>query len=150
MEIFENDLLSSPLPPEEVRRRAADLGLAIDLFQPFRDFEAVPADVLARNLRRAEHKFALMERLGASRLLVCSSVSPDTVADDALAAEQLRLLADRAAGHGITIAYEALAWGRHVDDFEHAWRIVEMADHPYLGTPPSRSSSGNRTRPGSC
>jgi 4-hydroxyphenylpyruvate dioxygenase len=134
VEIFENDLLSSPLPPEQVRRRAADLGLGIDLFQPFRDFEAVPDEVLAANLRRAEHKFALMERLGATRLLVCSSVSPDAVADDALAAGHLRLLAERAAGHGIRIAYEALAWGRHVNDFEHAWRIVEMADHPYLGT----------------
>ena len=27
VEIFENDLLASPLSPEEVRRRAADLGL---------------------------------------------------------------------------------------------------------------------------
>jgi 4-hydroxyphenylpyruvate dioxygenase len=134
VEIFENDLLSSPLAPEEVRTRAAGLGLSIDLFQPFRDFEAVPEDVLARNLRRAEHKFAMMERLGASQLLVCSSVSPDAIADDALAAEQLRLLADRAYGHGIRIAYEALAWGRHVDDYRHAWRIVEMAGHPALGT----------------
>ncbi|MGH3378783.1 MAG: bifunctional sugar phosphate isomerase/epimerase/4-hydroxyphenylpyruvate dioxygenase family protein [Actinoallomurus sp.] len=134
VEIFENDLLSSPLSPEEVRRRAAGLGLSIELFQPFRDFEAVPPDVLARNLRRAEHKFAVMERLGASQLLVCSSVSPDSVGDDELAAGQLRLLAERAAAHGIRIAYEALAWGRHVDDYRHAWRIVEMADHPALGT----------------
>jgi 4-hydroxyphenylpyruvate dioxygenase len=133
VEIFENDLLSSPLAPEEVRARAADLGLSIDLFQPFRDFEAVPADVLGRNLRRAEHKFAVMERLGAAQLLVCSSVSPDAVADDALAAEQLHALAGRAAEHGIRVAYEALAWGRHVDDYRHAWRIVELADHPALG-----------------
>jgi hypothetical protein len=45
VEIFENDLLASPLSPEEVRLRAADLGLAIEIYQPFRDFEAVPADV---------------------------------------------------------------------------------------------------------
>ncbi|MEU6003874.1 hypothetical protein ABZ837_39485, partial [Streptomyces sp. NPDC047197] len=30
-----------PLSPEEVRLRCADLGLGIDLYQPFRDFEAV-------------------------------------------------------------------------------------------------------------
>src|SRR3954453_22810486 len=72
VEIFENDLLVSPLSPEEVRARAGDLGLGIDLYQPFRDFEAVPGDVLARNLRRAERKFELMERLGATLLLVCS------------------------------------------------------------------------------
>ncbi|MEV8316511.1 TIM barrel protein [Streptomyces sp. NPDC059900] len=134
VEIFENDLLGGPLSPEEVRLRCADLGLGIDLYQPFRDFEAVPADVLARNLRRAERKFAVMERLGADLLLVCSSVAADAVDDDALAAEQLRLLADRAADHGIRIAYEALAWGRHVSTYDHAWRIVEQADHPALGT----------------
>ncbi|MEU7745246.1 TIM barrel protein [Nonomuraea sp. NPDC049158] len=134
VEIFENDLLVSPLSPEEVRARAGDLGLGIDLYQPFRDFEAVPGDVLARNLRRAERKFELMERLGATLLLVCSSVSPDAVDDDELAAEQLRLLAERAAGHGIRIAYEALAWGRHVNEYLHAWRIVRMAGHPNLGT----------------
>ncbi|GAA3836517.1 sugar phosphate isomerase/epimerase and 4-hydroxyphenylpyruvate domain-containing protein [Sphaerisporangium flaviroseum] len=134
VEIFENDLLSTPLRPEQVRERAADLGLSIDLYQPFRDFEAVSAGLLARNLRRAEHKFQVMQRLGATQMLVCSSVSPDAADDDALAAEQLHMLAERAAGHGIRIAYEALAWGRHVNEYLHAWRIVRMADHPQLGT----------------
>ncbi|NGN62579.1 sugar phosphate isomerase/epimerase and 4-hydroxyphenylpyruvate domain-containing protein [Streptomyces sp. A7024] len=135
VEIFENDLIASPLNPEEVRRRAADLGLTIDLYQPFRDFEADPSDdVLDRNLRRAERKFAVMERLGADLLLVCSSVSPAAIDDDALAAEHLHALAERARRHGIRIAYEALAWGRHVSTYDHAWRIVELADHPALGT----------------
>ncbi len=134
VEIFENDLLGCPLPPERIRERAEGLGLGIDLYQPFRDFEAVAPDRLADNLRRAEHKFRVMERLGADTLLVCSNVSPGAVDDDALAAEQLRLLAERAAEHGIRIAYEALAWGRHVDTYLHAWRIVRMAGHPNLGT----------------
>jgi 4-hydroxyphenylpyruvate dioxygenase len=134
VEIFENDLLACPHPPEEIRARAADLGLGIDLYQPFRDFEAVPAPVLAANLERAGHKFRVMERLGADLLLVCSNVSPDAIGDDDLAAEQLRRLAERAAGHGIRVAYEALAWGRHVNEYLHAWRIVRMADHPNLGT----------------
>jgi 4-hydroxyphenylpyruvate dioxygenase len=129
VEIFEYDLLVSPLRPEEIRALAADLGLSIDLYQPFRDFEAMPAP----DLRRAEHKFRLMERLGADLLLVCSNVSPQSIDDDALAAEQLRLLTERAAEHGIRIAYEALAWGRHVNEYLHAWRIVRMADHPNLG-----------------
>lgn len=134
VEIFENDLLGCPLSPEQVRHRAAGLGLSIDLYQPFRDFEAVSPDRLSASLRRAEKKFRTMERLGADTLLVCSNVSPDSVDDDALAAEQLHLLAERAAEHGIRIAYEALAWGRHVNEYLHAWRIVRMADHPALGT----------------
>ncbi|WP_329039077.1 sugar phosphate isomerase/epimerase and 4-hydroxyphenylpyruvate domain-containing protein [Streptomyces sp. NBC_01725] len=134
VEIFENDLLGCPLSPEQIRDRAAGLGLSIDLYQPFRDFEAVPPDRLTANLRRAEMKFRTMERLGADTLLVCSNVSPDAVDDDELAAEQLHLLADLAATHGIRIAYEALAWGRHVNEYLHAWRIVRTADHPALGT----------------
>ncbi|WP_405727611.1 TIM barrel protein [Streptomyces sp. NBC_01537] len=133
VEIFENDLLASRLSPEQIRDRASDLGLTIDLYQPFRDFEAVPDEVFVRNLRRAGHKFDVMRRLGADTLLVCSNVSPHAVDDDALAATQLRQLADRAHTYGIRIAYEALAWGRHVSTYDHAWRIVEQADHPALG-----------------
>ncbi|MFD4554729.1 bifunctional sugar phosphate isomerase/epimerase/4-hydroxyphenylpyruvate dioxygenase family protein [Streptomyces sp. NPDC058469] len=134
VEIFENDLLASPLTPEEIRARCADLGLTIDLYQPMRDIEAVPEAEFARNLRRARHKFELMRRLGTDTVLVCSSVSPLAEDDDALAAAQLSQLADLAQEFGVRVAYEALAWGRHVSTYDHAWRIVERADHPALGT----------------
>ncbi|CAM5303041.1 sugar phosphate isomerase/epimerase and 4-hydroxyphenylpyruvate domain-containing protein [Streptomyces griseorubiginosus] len=134
VEIFENDLLASPLTPEEIAARTADLGLSIDLYQPMRDIEAVPEEDFVRNLRRARHKFELMRRLGADTVLVCSSVSPRAVNDDSLAAEQLSRLADLARESGVRVAYEALAWGRHVSTYDHAWRIVEAAGHPALGT----------------
>ncbi|MEU2773977.1 TIM barrel protein [Streptomyces sp. NPDC007162] len=134
VEVFENDLLASPLSPREIRARCADLGLSIDLYQPMRDIEAVPADEFARNLRRARHKFSLMRELGADTVLVCSSVSPLAIDDDDLAAAQLARLADLAADSGVRVAYEALAWGRHVSTYDHAWRIVEAAGHPALGT----------------
>ncbi|MFF4523192.1 bifunctional sugar phosphate isomerase/epimerase/4-hydroxyphenylpyruvate dioxygenase family protein [Streptomyces bluensis] len=134
VEIFENDLLASPLTPEDIRSRCADLGLSIDLYQPMRDIEAVPPEEFTRNLRRARHKFELMSRLGADTVLVCSSVSPLAEDDDALAAAQLSQLAQLAQDFGIRVAYEALAWGRHVNTYDHAWRIVEAAGHPALGT----------------
>jgi 4-hydroxyphenylpyruvate dioxygenase len=134
VELFEPDLIASALSPEQVRGRAEELGLAIGLYQPFRDFEAVSDAQLRDNLRRAEHKFAVMERLGAELMLVCSNVSASAIDDDELAAAQLRVLAEHAAEHGIRIAYEALAWGRHVHDYDHAWRLVAAADHPSLGT----------------
>ena len=70
-----------------MRAAAADLGLAIGLYQPFRDVEAMPEDRFRASLRRAEHKFAVMEALGADLLLVCSNVDADAIDDDALAAD---------------------------------------------------------------
>ncbi len=133
VEIFESDLIASRRSPAEIRLLCAELGLSVDLYQPFRDFEAVPPGVLKANLRRAERKFDLMADLGADTVLVCSSVSPDAVDDDDLAAEQLHRLATLAADRGIRVAYEALAWGRFVNTYEHAWRIVRHAAHPALG-----------------
>jgi 4-hydroxyphenylpyruvate dioxygenase len=134
VEIFETDLVTSSLSPEEVRKLADDLGLSLDLYQPFRDFDSVPDELYRANLRRAEAKFRLMGRLGIGTILVCSNVATASIDDDGLRAEQLHGLAELAAGHGVNVAYEALAWGAHVNDYGHAWRIVADVDHPNLGT----------------
>ncbi|MCW6003334.1 TIM barrel protein [Micromonospora sp. CPCC 205371] len=133
IELFDSDLIGSSWSPRRVRQECARRGLSIDLYQPFRDFEAVAPDVFAANLRRAERTLDVLEELGATTLLVCSSVSADAVDDDDLAAEQLHALAGRAAERGLRIAYEALAWGRFVNTYAHAWRIVRRAGHPALG-----------------
>ena len=133
VEIFENDLLYYAGSPRQVRQMCADLGIAITLFQPFRDFEGCRRDRLQKNLDRAERKFDLMQELGTDRILVCSSVAADTSQDDALIADDLRQLAERAARRDILVGYEALAWGRHVYSYRHAWRLVQQADHPNLG-----------------
>src|SRR5215468_11269026 len=93
VEIFENDLVCSASSAQQIRRRCDDLGLRIELYQPFRDFEAVPAGMLAANLRRAQRKFDVMGELGVTTMLVCSSVSPHARDDDSLAAEHLQQLA---------------------------------------------------------
>jgi 4-hydroxyphenylpyruvate dioxygenase len=134
VEIFETDLVTSSLSPEDVRLIAEDLGLGLDLYQPFRDLDSVPEELYRANLRRAEAKFRLMGRLGIDTILVCSNVGTASIDDDALRTEQLRGLAELAAEHGVKVAYEALAWGTYVNDYEHAWRLVEAADHPNLGT----------------
>ncbi|KNH22294.1 4-hydroxyphenylpyruvate dioxygenase [Arthrobacter sp. ZBG10] len=134
IEIFEQDLVTSPLPPEDIRKMAADLGLTLDLYQPFRDFDSVPGDLLAANLRRADAKFRLMSRLGMDTILVCSNVATASIDSDDLRVEQLGQLAALAGDHGVKVAYEALAWGKFVSDYEHAHRLVTAVDHPNLGT----------------
>jgi len=133
VEIFENDLLYDDGRPRQVRELAADLGLRIALYQPFRDFEAVSDAQFARNLDRAERKFDVMEELGAPLMLVCSNATPQAIDDAPRAAAQLRTLAERAARRGLRIGYEALAWATHVRRFAQAWQLVAEADHPHLG-----------------
>jgi 4-hydroxyphenylpyruvate dioxygenase len=67
-------------------------------------------------------------------ILVCSNVATATIDDDDLRASQLAALAELAGEHGVKVAYEALAWGKYVNDYEHAHRLVETVDHPNLGT----------------
>ena len=133
VEIFDADLVSSPSPPEDVAKRCADLGLDIDLFQPLRDVVGLDPDVFPERLRFARAKFELMERLGATRALLCSAVHPASVDDVALTVDQLAAVATLAADHGFTLAYESLAWGTHVNRFRQAREIVEQVDHPNVG-----------------
>ncbi|SDI17343.1 3-dehydroshikimate dehydratase QuiC [Pseudomonas panipatensis] len=133
VEIFENDLLYYDGSPRDVRAMCADLGLAIALFQPFRDFEGCRRDRLARNLDRAERKFDLMQELGTDLVLVCSNTAADSLGEREILVDDLRLLAERAGARGLRIGYEALAWGRHVRTWQQVWDIVRSADHPALG-----------------
>ena len=133
VELFENDLLTFDGSPEDVRRIADNLGLAITLFQPFRDFEAMPEPQRTRNLDRAERKFDVMQALGCDLVLVCSNTHPAAIDDDARAAADLAAMASRARRRGLRVGYEALAWGRHVNRWRHAWKIVQAADDVALG-----------------
>jgi 4-hydroxyphenylpyruvate dioxygenase len=133
VEIFENDLLQFPGSPREVRRIAEDLGLTIDLFQPFRDFDGVNPAQLARNLERAERKFDVMQELGAPLILVCTNAQPSASGDIDLLADQMHQLAERAAARGLRVGYEALAWAPKISRYRQAWQVVEKANHPHLG-----------------
>jgi 3-dehydroshikimate dehydratase len=133
VEIFGPNLDAFGGTAEDVRACAAGLGLAIMLYQPLRDFEGVSDAKHRANLSRAEATFDLMEALGAPLLLVCSNTEADAIDDDARTAAQLASLAERAARRNLRIGYEALAWGTRVKTFDHAWRIVQSANHPALG-----------------
>jgi 4-hydroxyphenylpyruvate dioxygenase len=133
VEIFENDLLSFNGGPADVRRMVADLGLQTITFQPFRDFEGMPEPQRSRVFARAERKFDVMQQLGCDLLLVCSNVSPDSLGGIDRIAADLHALGERAAKRGLRIGFEALAWGRHINDYRDAWEAVRRADHPAIG-----------------
>ena len=133
VEIFENDLLSFSGSPRDVGQMCRDLGLSICAFQPFRDFEGMPEPQRARNFARAERKFDLMQELQTDLMLICSNISPASLGGIDRAAADFRELGERASARGLRVGYEALAWGRHVNDYRDAWEIVRRADHKSIG-----------------
>ena len=133
VEIFENDLLSFSGSPRDVGQMCRDLGLSICAFQPFRDFEGMPEPQRARNFARAERKFDLMQELQTDLMLICSNISPASLGGIDRAAADFRELGERAAARGLRVGYEALAWGRHVNDYRDAWEVVRRADHKSIG-----------------
>ncbi len=133
VEVFENDFLTFDGNPRDVGKMITDLNLAIVAFQPFRDFEGMPEPLRGRTFERARRKFELMNELGAKLMLICSNVSPQSLGGIDRAAHDLNELGDLAAKHGVRVGFEALAWGRHVNDYRDAWEIVRRADHERIG-----------------
>lgn len=133
IEIFEQDFIASDFSPSDVGRMVRDRGLEITLFQPFRDFEGLPEPYRSRAFARAARKFDLMNQLGTDLVLICSSSHPAAMGGIDRMAEDFAALGDIARSHGVRVGFEALAWGRHVNDHRDAWEVVRRADHPNVG-----------------
>ncbi|WP_251976286.1 sugar phosphate isomerase/epimerase family protein [Salinicola avicenniae] len=132
VEIFVDDLDGSVLTAREIGERCRDLGLSVVALQPFRDAEGLPAPAHRQKLEAARRQFETLATLGGDFLLLCSNTREDaSEASDDIAAS-LHDFAALATEHGMRIGYEALAWGRHVDDYREAWRLVRLVDHPAL------------------
>jgi 4-hydroxyphenylpyruvate dioxygenase len=133
IEIFEQDFVGYDGSPVDVGWLVGDYGLEIMLFQPFRDFEGLPEPYRSRAFDRAERKFDLMNDLGVDLVLVCSNISPAALGGIDRAANDFAELGERAKAKSIRIGYEALAWGRHINDHRDAWEVVRRADHSNVG-----------------
>ncbi len=133
IEIFEQDFIADEGSPREIGQLIRDHGLDITLFQPFRDFEGLTGGLRAKAFDRARHKFDTMGELGTDLILFCSSVHSEALGGVDRSADDFAALGDIAAERGIRVGYEALAWGRHVNDHRDAWEIVRRADHPNIG-----------------
>nr|WP_319248515.1 TIM barrel protein [uncultured Celeribacter sp.] len=133
IEIFEQDFIAHDGGPREVGRMIRDCGLDITLFQPFRDFECLPEPLRSKAFDRAKRKFEVMNELGTDLILVCSSCHPASLGGIDRAADDFAELGELAKAHGVRVGYEALAWGRHIDDHRDAWEIVRRANHDNIG-----------------
>jgi len=108
-------------------------GLRVTGFQVLRDFEGLSGHLHAYKVDIAKAMLEMCAALGSEVLLACSSTSTHATGDRDALARDLRKLAMLAVPHGIRIAYEALSWGRAINEFTAAWDVVSRADCPNLG-----------------
>ena len=108
-------------------------GLRVTGFQVLRDFEGLPGRLHDYKIDVAKAMLEMCHAVGAKVLLVCSSTSTHASSDRAAIATDLRKLAMLALPLGIKVAFEALSWGRTINEFPAAWDVVCDADMPNLG-----------------
>jgi 2-keto-myo-inositol isomerase len=133
IELAAKDLLAHPDGLKGGARAVRASGLRVSAFHALRDFEGMTGELQEYKIGIAKSMLEMMRAAGA-RLLVASS-STSTYATDNLekVASDLALLATLATPLGIRIAYEALSWGRAVNDYSAAWQAVERANRANIG-----------------
>jgi sugar phosphate isomerase/epimerase len=127
------DLVGHPQGEQAAIDAVKASGLRVTGLQVLRDFEGLSGPLHHYKVDIAKSMLTLAHEVGAPLLLVCSSTSAHAEGDFDAQAADLAKLAMLAVPLGIRIAYEALSWGRVVDDFAQAWALVDAADRANLG-----------------
>jgi sugar phosphate isomerase/epimerase len=108
-------------------------GLRVTGFQVLRDFEGLSGHLHAYKVDVAKAMLEMCHALGSNVLLACSSTSAHATGEPAAMKKDLQKLAMLAVPLNIRVAFEALSWGRYVNEFPQAWDIVQEADRANLG-----------------
>ena len=127
------DIVGHPQGEQAAIAAVRASGLRVTGFQVLRDFEGLSGHLHAYKVDVAKAMLQLCRALDSQVLLACSSTSAHASGDAAMLTKDLRKLAMLAVPFGMRIAYEALSWGRHVNEFPQAWDIVQDAERSNLG-----------------
>ncbi|MBI3145448.1 MAG: sugar phosphate isomerase/epimerase [Pseudogulbenkiania sp.] len=118
---------------EQAVRRVRDSKLAVSGFLALRDFEGLSGRFLDYKVDIAKSMLRMAQQAGAELLLVSSSTSPHASGESEMIVQHLQLLSALATPLGLRIGYEPLAWGRHVNDYPSAWRVIERVNRENVG-----------------
>ena len=128
-----NDLAGHPGGPAAATEIVRKSGLRVTGFQVLRDFEGLSGHLHAYKVDIAKAMLDMCHALGSRVLLCCSSTSSHATNESGALIRDLQKLSMLAVPYGIRIAYEALSWGRHVNEYTQAWDLVAEADRANLG-----------------
>ena len=127
------DIVGDPRGEEAAVAAVRASGLRVTGFQVLRDFEGLSGHLHAYKVDVAKAMLAMCRALGCNVLLACSSSSAHASRDPAILVRDLQKLATLAVPLGIKVAYEALSWGRYVNQVAQAWELVDQAARANLG-----------------
>jgi sugar phosphate isomerase/epimerase len=127
------DIVGHPTGERAAIAAVRESGLRVTGFQVLRDFEGLSGHLHAYKVDVAKAMLRMCRALGSEVLLACSSTSAHAVGDPESLIKDLQKLAMLAVPLDIRIAYEALSWGRHVNEFPQAAELVQRADRANLG-----------------
>ncbi|OMP82026.1 3-dehydroshikimate dehydratase [Diplodia seriata] len=151
IELFHEDLeyMARELPggatPENqlaaasaIHELCAARGIEVLCLQPFMHYEGLRDRIEhAMRIEKMRLWLALAKALRTTVVAIPSTFLPrDQVSGDVdLIVADLREVADMGARETppVSFAYEALAWGTHVDTWEKSWDIVRRVDRPNFG-----------------
>ena len=131
--LMARDLVGHPGGVSEAVKVIHASGLRPTGFQVLRDFEGLSGHLHSYKVDIAKSMLEMCAATGSKVLLACSSTSRHATEDLDHIARDLRKLAMLALPLGIQVAFEALSWGRSVNEFTTAWDVVCRADCPNLG-----------------
>ncbi|MES2102415.1 MAG: sugar phosphate isomerase/epimerase family protein [Pseudomonadota bacterium] len=131
--LWAKDLAGHPGGLDEAVRLVRASGVRVTGIQVMRDYEGLSGALHEYKLDIARNMLHVCKAVGAPLLMVCSSTSGHASGDMGLIAKHLAKLATLAVPLGVRIGYEALSWGRHVNQYTQSWEAVELADHANLG-----------------
>ena len=131
--LMARDLVSHPGGVAAAVEAVQASGLRPTGFQVLRDFEGLSGHLHDYKVDIAKSMLEMCAATGSKVLLACSSTSRHATQDLDQIAADLKKLAMLALPLGIQVAYEALSWGRTVNEFTVSWDVVCRADCPNLG-----------------
>ena len=131
--LWARDLAGHPGGLDQAVRVVKASGVRVSGIQVMRDYEGLDGALHEYKLDIARQMLLVCRAVGAPLLMVCSSTSSHASGDLKLIARHLAKLATLAVPLGVRVGYEALSWGRHVNQYEQSWEAVELADHANLG-----------------
>jgi sugar phosphate isomerase/epimerase len=131
--LLARDLVGHPDGWEAAVQEVKDSGLRVTGFQVLRDFEGLSGHLHEYKIDIAKSMMEMCAALDCRVMLACSSTSTHATGDTEALVRDLRKLAMLAIPLNIKIAFEALSWGRTINEFPQAWDLIMQADMPNLG-----------------